>query len=135
MGHKHEDEQQAQPTQANVEQAVASGIAAGELPPQSLEQRDGQRLCGKAVRMLVGAHMETVFLTDYDASSNSYHGIAIRNFSMNTGENPPVFEAVHGARPYPTTDRPNYAWQFIAAGDDESVLINIAHDNLAEREG
>lgn len=122
-------------TQADVDKAIQSGVAAGRLDTQPNDLRAGQSLCGRAVRMMVGAHMETVFLTDFDLSSNSYHGLAVRSFSMNTGENPPIFEAVHGARQYPTTERPAYAFQFVFPGEDESVLINIAHDNLVQRTG
>lgn len=133
MGHKHHDDQPVEVTQADVDQAITSSIAAGPLPEQSAEQLAGQALCGKPVRMLVGAHMETVILTDFDIASNSYHGTAIRSFSMEAGEKVPIIEAVHGARPYPTTDRPNYSFQFVHPGDDESVLINIAQSNIANR--
>jgi len=136
MGQGHKDKHQDEtlpPTQEQVEGSVAAGVAAGNLPPQSDEQKAGQALCGEAVRMLIGGHMTTVFLTDFDLSSNSYHGVAIRSFAM-ADEKVPVIEAVHGARPYPTTDRPNYAFQFVAPGDDESLLINIAHKNLVDRQ-
>jgi hypothetical protein len=132
MGKQHQVEVPV--TQANVDEALASSVAAGALAPQERSQLEGQALCGRAVRMLVGAHMETVFLTDFDIASNSYHGLAVRCFSMNSGENPPIFEAVHGARPYPQEDEPNYAFQFVNPAIDESVLVNIAHRNLLARQ-
>lgn len=133
MGKHHQDES-TPPTQSQVEGAVATGVAAGELPPQSDEQKAGQALCGKPVRMFIGGHMMTVRLTDFDLSSNSYHGIGERAFAM-ADEKLPVVEVVHGARAYPTSDRPDYAWQFVEPGADESVLINIAHNNLVSRQG
>jgi len=87
------------------------------------------RLLGQTVRANIGGHMTTILLTDYDDSDDSYFGLAIRCRSMNSNEKPPVFEAVPGLRQYPTADRPDYSFQFVVAGEDESPLLAIAQKN------
>jgi hypothetical protein len=88
------------------------------------------KLLGQPVRMQLEGHLTTVFLTDYDESSDSYYGESHRNFSMNMGEKLPVVNPVRGLRPYPYTFRPNYAFQFVLPGEDEQVLIDIAQGNV-----
>jgi len=88
------------------------------------------QLLGQPVRACLEGHMVTVFITDYDPSSDSYNGESHRNYSMNTGENPPIVKSVPGLRPYPYTERPDYAFQFVRPGEDESVLLAIAQNNV-----
>jgi hypothetical protein len=102
------------------------------LPPQGEDLKAAQALLGLPVRACVGGHMATVFLTDYDIESVSYHGLLVRNRSMNTDNVVPHLEAVHGLRAYPYSARPDYAFQFVKPGDDESVLINIAQKNAVQ---
>jgi hypothetical protein len=115
--------------------APPSGLptAVNPLPTQPKELLIAQKLLGQAVRASVGGHMATIWLTDYDIGSNSYAGLLVRNVSMNVGDTVPHFEAVHGLRPYPYDERPDYAFQFITPGTDESVLINIAQANAVRQ--
>jgi len=103
----------------------------GQTAPFTGEQKSPLALLGKAVRASIGGHMATIILTDYDLSDATYDGLLIRNRSMNSTDVVPHFEAVHGLRPYPYAARPNYAFQFVLPGEDESVLINIAQANAA----
>lgn len=123
-------------TQRDLDQA---GRPHQSLPPQSGDQLAGQALLGRSVRALVAGRMQTILLTDFDLSSGSYWGVAIRT---NPGEdeaesltgvpNFPKFTAVSGLRCYPFNERPDYAWQFVFPGVDESVLINIAAANMPQ---
>ena len=83
-------------------------------------------------RMLVGGRMMTVFLTDYEPSSDSYYGEAHTNRSIDVGDadKAPLVRKVTGARPYPTLDRPDYSFQFVELGEDEQPLLDIAIGNL-----
>lgn len=100
-----------------------------ELPPQSAELKAAQALLGHPVRASIGGHMATIFLTDYDIESDTYYGLLVRCRSMEAKEPMPHFEAVTGLRPYPYEVRPDYAFQFVVPGVDESPLINIAGRN------
>lgn len=113
----------------NVPSDVPRPTEVKPLDPQPLELRNGQALLGQPVRASVGGHMATVFLTDYDESNGTYDGLLIRNRSMDTRDTVPHFEAVHGLRPYPYDERPDYAFQFVKPGTSEHVLINIARAN------
>lgn len=99
------------------------------LAPFTKEQLTALSILGLAVRACIGGHMATVFLTDYDESNGTYDGLLVRNRSMNTSDTVPHLEAVHGLRAYPYEARPDYAFQFVHPGNDESVLINIAQAN------
>lgn len=85
-------------------------------------------LLGTAVRALIGGHMSTVFLTDYDSSSDSYWGEAHRNFAMGDKALPVVI-SIRGLRPYPYIQRPDYAFQFVLPGENEQPLLDIAAKN------
>jgi hypothetical protein len=110
-------------------------FATKPLPPQPPELLAGQVLLGKPVRAMIGGHMSTIFLTDYEADSETYDGLLIRCRSMDTNDKTPDLKAVTGLRAYPYTARPDYAFQFILPGEDESVLINIANASIAMRQG
>lgn len=146
MGHKH-DRDAVQPTsplnkpadppvpitQENIDQAFASSIAAGELPPDSEAMKAGHALLGRGVRVNI-ARMQTVILSNYDLVTDTYWGKII---NANRGEGPAPFqdgEYVPGLRRYPYAARPDYAFQFVLPGEDESVLVNIAHGNLRQPE-
>jgi hypothetical protein len=89
-------------------------------------------------RMLVGGRMMTVFLTDLDTSSDSFNGFAVTvGKSLDTDQakqagfiNGIEFRPVRGARPYPYSERPNYAFQFVEMGEDESPLLAIGQANV-----
>jgi hypothetical protein len=93
---------------------------------------------GKAVRMLVGGRMMSVWLSDWDSSSSSYNGFAVTvGKSLDTDQSKQAgfingieFRPVRGARPYPYSERPNYAFQFVEVGDDESPLLAIGQANV-----
>lgn len=98
------------------------------LPPQPATLRAGIALIGQGpVRVLIGGHMQTVFLTDYDESSNTYDGLAIRCHSGESSDKLPVLTPVHGLRPYDGAS--NKDFQFVIPGVDESPLINLAQAN------
>jgi len=97
------------------------------LPAMTPQQMFKNSILGQPVRALIGAHMSTVFLTDYDVESDTYHGLLVRCRSMNTSDAVPHFEAVHGLRLY--QDNSNKDFQFVTPGSDESVLINLAQAN------
>jgi hypothetical protein len=101
------------------------------MPSDRPEVLEKLRMLGRWVRAQIGGHRVSVVLTDYDESSDSYHGEAHRNYSMNTGEQTPVVESVHGLRPYPYSARPDYAFQFVLPGEDEQPLIDIAQRNVS----
>jgi hypothetical protein len=77
----------------------------------------------------------TVFLTDSDESSGSYNGFAVTvGKSLDVAKNPGnlngiEFRPVRGARPYPYTSRPDYSFQFVEMGEDESPLLAIGQGN------
>lgn len=81
-------------------------------------------------RALVGGHMCTIFLTDYDVSNDTYFGEAHRNRKMGD-EKTPVVTSVTGLRPYPYADRPDVAFQFVECGENEQPLLDIAEGNAA----
>ncbi len=130
MGKHHQDEA-PQPTQEQVEGSVAAGIAAGLQPPQGQEELDKQSILGERVRVFSGGHMVTVELTDYH--NGMYYGLAKRCFSMNTGEKPPIFEALEGLARYPDSRR-DVIYQWVKPGEDENVLRNIATQGVIDRQ-
>jgi hypothetical protein len=85
-------------------------------------------------RMLLDGHMVTVVLTEHQADNDTYHGVAFRARSTDTRDIVPNIQAVHGLRPYPYADRPDYAWQFVEAGQDEQPLLDIASGNAAHHQ-
>lgn len=121
-------------TQKDVDQSIASSVAAGELPPDSEEMKAGHSLLGRGVR-INQARMLTVILSNYDLATDTYWGKVI---NANPAEGSSPFkdgDNVPGLRKYPYTVRPDYAFQFVMCGEDESVLVNIAHANLVAKEG
>lgn len=140
MGKQHNKEQSASEaatrpgppapaTQENVGQEVESGIAAGQMPPDSEEMKAGHALLGRGVRVNI-ARMQTVILSNYDEVTDTYWGKIV---NANRAEGPTPFqdgEYVPGLRRYPYAAEPNYSFQFVLPGEDESVLINIAHNNI-----
>lgn len=120
---KQGKQQRSEPTQKDIDQALQPQQP---LAPQPAGMRAGQSLLGKAVRALIGGRMQTILLTDYDQSSDSYWGEAVRCNPGEGDEKVPIHTAVSGLRPYPYADRPDYSFQFVEPGADESVLINIA---------
>ena len=85
----------------------------------------GQYL-GQVVRGLVGEHMTTILLTDYDEVTDSYSGEGHRNITASGLETLPVVTSVHGFRRYPYEARPDYAFQFVLIGEDEQPLRDLA---------
>ncbi len=134
MGHKHQDEQQGvEPTQGQVEQSVALGVAAADLPPDSEEMRKGHALLGRGARVNI-ARMLTVVLSNYDLTTNTYWGKVI---NANKAEADAPFkdgDYVPGLKRYPWTANPKDAFQFVLCGEDESVLVNIANQNIRDRQ-
>jgi hypothetical protein len=121
-------------TQRDVDQAIDSSLAVGDLPPDTEAMKVAHSLLGRGVRVCL-ARMQTVFLSNYDFVSDTYSGKII---NASSAEGPTPFqdgENVTGLRRYPCTERPDYKFQFIECGADESVLINIAHKNSAARQG
>jgi hypothetical protein len=79
--------------------------------------------------------MLTVILSNWDEVNNTYWGKVV---NANPAEGPTPFkdgDYISGLRQYPYTARPNYAFQFVLCGEDESVLVNIAHANIVARQG
>lgn len=102
------------------------------MPSDTPDVLEKLKKLGQCVRMQLAGHRVTVLLTDYDLSSDTYHGEAHRNYSMNTDEKTPVVESVHGIRFYPYDARPNYAFQCVPCGEDEQPLIDIARGNMTD---
>lgn len=88
---------------------------------------------GNRVRMLIGGRMMTVELTDYEIDSDTYDGEAHSNRKLDQ-ESLPIVRDVHGIVFYPHPTRPDYAFQAVRPGQDESVLINIANASIATRQ-
>lgn len=80
------------------------------------------------VRAFIAGRMQTVFLTDFDPNDETFHGFAARSFDAQ-GQQLPILTPVHGLRPYPYNERPDYSFQFVICGEDESVLLDIANRN------
>lgn len=133
MKEKNKPKPEREPGVANVPPVVPRPTEVKPLDPQPFELRGAQSSLGQPVRACVGGHMATVFLTDYDESNGTYDGLLVRNRSMDTRDPVPHFEAVHGLRPFPYTARPDYSFQFVGPGADESVLINIAQANAVRQ--
>lgn len=88
---------------------------------------------GNRVRVLIGGRMMTVELTDYEVDSDTYDGEAHSNRKMDQ-ESLPIVRDVHGIVFFPHPTRPDYAFQCVRPGQDESVLINIANASIAARQ-
>ena len=87
-------------------------------------------LLGKPIRILLGGRMMTGFLTDHDESSDSYNGVAwSAGKSIDVSDPQPIQRTFRGARQYPYTARPDYAFQFVFPGDDESPLLALGQAN------
>jgi len=142
LGERHHQDSQAvgpqvDPVTEDERLFVDQEMVEEALKPHSLlstqpeDVRKGQSKLGQVVRAFADGRMQTVLLTEYDPTSNSYWGVAIR---VNPAEDPanefPKFTPVSGLRAYPYEERLNYAWQFVKPGEDESVLINIAEQNM-----
>lgn len=113
-------------THADVPRATPAEAVAADQPPDDARTLAARAMLGKCVRALVGGHMTTILLTDWNESSDSYNGTSIRSFSMDTSEKAPVIIAVTGLRAYPYKERPDYAFQFVQPGGSEHVLRNLA---------
>lgn len=136
MGQQGKERKHQQPPAPGFEKVPANvprPTEATPLPGQPEELLLAQSWLGHPVRASIGGHMATIFLTDFDIESQSYHGLLVRNRSMDVADKVPHFEAVHGLRPYPYAERPDYAFQFITPGQDESILINIAQANAVRK--
>lgn len=116
---------------ANVQRQTPAEAAAADQPPDTEVIKAARALLGQPVRALVGGHMETIILSDYDESSDSFYGLTIRCISIDTHDIVPDLKAMGGLRAYPYTERPDYAFQFVKPGQDESVLRNLARHNAA----
>ena len=106
----------------------------GHIPPDSEEMKKGHSLLGRGVRACLG-RMQTVVLSNYDLVTDTYWG-GVEN--ANPAEGDEAFQdgqKVSGLRRYPYAARPDYAFQFVLPGEDESVLVNIAKDNQTFRHG
>jgi hypothetical protein len=110
----------------NVPANVPRPTTINPLPPMDAQQMFKHSILGQPVRALVGGHMSTVYLTDYDVESDSYHGLLVRCRSM-ASDVVPHFEAVRGLRLW--QDNSTKDFQFVTPGSDESVLINLAQAN------
>ena len=111
----------------NVPARVQRPTAVKPLPPMTPQQMMKHSILGQPVRALIGGHMQVVYLTEYDESSDSYYGFAARSRSTDTADKVPVFTAVSGLRLW--QDNSNKDFQFVIPGSDESVLINLAQAN------
>jgi len=94
-------------------------------------------ILGLPVRMNVGGHMTTCFLTDFDLSDDTYWALCVRNRTMDSSEHAPVFTPMPGLRQYPynvtRVDGLPYAFQFVFPGQNEQPLIDNA--NLIRQRG
>lgn len=104
------------------------------LPPMDAAILLKHKELGGDVRMLVGGRMMTVRLTDYEADSDTYDGSGESNRKLDQ-ETLPIVRDVHGIVFFPHPTRPDYAFQCVRCGEDESVLINIANASIADRQG
>lgn len=104
---------------------IAQAPPHAPLAPQTPEMLAPAKLLGQPVRALIDGRMQTIFLTEYEAGG-TYWGMAVRNNPAEGNEKMPKFTPVSGLRPYPYAERPDYRFQFVSPGEDESVLINIA---------
>ena len=107
---------------------------------------------GKGAIIVVGnaqftGHQEQgVFLQEYDAGTDSYTGVIFPHnefftqFLVSQGKgafapgevvNSGVALRVPGLRQYPYAARPQYAFQFVLAGEDPAPLHKIMADNFA----
>lgn len=86
-------------------------------------------LLGSPARMLVGGRMLTVKLTDWEEADQTYYGSSETNRSLDNDVELPQVKSLTGLRPYPYAARPDYAFQFVAPGEDESVLLAIGQGN------
>lgn len=129
---KHHDDTAVTVTQDNINQSLAASAAVGHIPPDSEEMKAGHALLGRAARVSV-ARMLTVILSNFDIVTGTYWG---KVMNANRAEAPVPFadgEYISGLKRYPWAENPKADFQFVLAGEDESVLVNLARDNAAAR--
>lgn len=85
------------------------------------------KILGQAVRAVAYSRVSTVWLSDYEASNDTYNGFAVTVGKSLGGTDPKLQQrGVKGLRPYPYAANPKADFQFIMPGEDESPLNDIA---------
>lgn len=100
-------------------------------------------------QVFTGPQKQGALLVNYDESNDTYTGVIFPKndkftqffenlgkgeFAAGTPINVGVVLRIPGLRRYPYVERPNYPFQFVLAGEDHSVLTNIAAANYAEHQ-